>query len=208
MSDVTDPGFTARIEGLGEASFYPDGVHSGMSAVALRHPGGPWTTAPYSSIEAMSRLPVFAEFEIDGVRIVLAETTVKGSTTSKNGVEVWTKPAMAYASTVRLFESGHSRQEGDVFYILPHPDNDKPSNTILMRGVKDRWRTGPAMDETKQSRIGHFMTIWTGERKRKGQYKGAPKWRLFIPSLPFPATRDECRATWLKIKEQIKVTTI
>ena len=83
MSDVTDPGFTARIEGLGEASFYPDGVHPGMSAVALRHPSGPWTTAPYSSIEAMSRLPVFAEFEIDGVRIVLAETTVKGSTTSK-----------------------------------------------------------------------------------------------------------------------------
>ena len=96
-----------------------------MSAVALRHPGGPWTTAPYSSIEAMSRLPVFAEFEIDGVRIVLAETTVKGSTTSRNGVEVWTKPAMAYASTVRLFESGHSRQGGDVFYILPHPDNEK-----------------------------------------------------------------------------------
>ena len=78
---------------------------------------------------------------------------------------------MAYASTVRLFESGHSRQEGDVFYILPHPDNDKPSisiDAVLTRRVKDQWRTGPAMDETKQSRIGHFMTHldWRTETQR------------------------------------------
>ena len=220
MSDVTATGFTAGIEELGEASFYPNGVHPGMPAVALRHPGGPWTTAPYSSIEAMSRLPVFAEFVIDGVRIVLAETTTKGSTTSRNGVEVWTKPAMAYASTVRLFESSHSRLGGDVFYILPHPDNEKPSNTISAgialgegtagrdavltpRGVEDQWRTGAAVGETKLSRIGHFMTVWTGERKRRGEYKGAPKWKHFIPSLHFPATRDECKAAWLKIKGQV-----
>ena len=75
----------------------------------------------------------------------------------------------------------------------------KPSDTIdavlTPRGVKDQWRTGAAVGETKLSRIGHFMTVWTGDRKRKGQYEGAPKWRPFIPSLPFPATRDECRAS-------------
>ena len=113
--------FTAKIEGLGEASFYPEGVHPGMQAVALRYKGGRWTTAPYSSIKAMKRLPVFAEFTIGDAKIVLAETTVKGSTTGLNGRESWTRPAMAYASDVPLFESKHSRASGEVFYILPRP---------------------------------------------------------------------------------------
>ena len=174
---------------------------------AIRAARGP---PPHTRLsKPCSRLPVFAEFEIGGVKIVLAETTTKGTTTGRNGVEVWTRPAMAYASTVRLFESSHSRQGGEVFYILPHPDANPGlalgSGTAgrdvqLYREGKDHLRTPDILDATKQTRIGNLMTVWTGERKLRGKYEGAPKWKLFIPSLPFPATRDECRAAWLNIK--------
>ena len=116
-------GFTAKIEPLADASFYPDGVTVGMPAVTIRHDDGPWTTAAYTSIDAMHRLPVFAQFEIDGVRIVLAESVTNGATHKADGSrDEWTRPAMAYAGEADLLTFGRQIGGGKTLtYILPKP---------------------------------------------------------------------------------------
>ena len=69
----------------------------GKPALAIRHPHGPWTYVLYKTPLAETLLPVLESYEISGIRITLAETTVKGTTTQHGQIEEWEKPAVAYS---------------------------------------------------------------------------------------------------------------
>ena len=88
----------------------------GKDALAIRHPDGPWTYVLYKTPLAETALPVLESYEISGIRIMLAETTVKGTTAQHGTVEEWEKPAVAYSADGPLSEWGY---EGGTLYIFP-----------------------------------------------------------------------------------------
>ena len=124
-------GFQVKMAKMPDAAFYPLGIKPGMPAVAIRHPSGPWTTAKYSSIDAMSRLKTFGAYEVSGVTIQLCNTIVRGTTKSSSGLEKWEKPALAYSGSAPVTEcERHEGRDGKVAYLLPipsdAPDEPKP----------------------------------------------------------------------------------
>ena len=186
------------------------GSRWGCRAVTIRHDDGPWTTAAYTSIDAMHRLPVFAQFEIDGVRIVLAESVTNGATHKADGSrDEWTRPAMAYAGEADLLTFGRQIGGGKTLtYILPKPVSKpvvpRPYDTAPFPDPPphaSRQRTDPS-SPPRDIAIVSAMQVWNGARKKRGKYEGAPKWKVFVASLTFPATIDRCKALWLKSQEK------
>ena len=67
-------------------------------------------------------MTLLAEYEVAGVTIQLCETTVKGTTKSSSGLEVWYKPALAYAGSAPLMQlERHERKNGKIVFLLPVP---------------------------------------------------------------------------------------
>ena len=92
--------FTAEVTELpgSVAKFDDPKLYPGKRALKITHPGA-WTTAPYDTPLVETKLPIIGSYDIDGVQITLAETTVKGTTTETDGlITEWEKPAVAYSA--------------------------------------------------------------------------------------------------------------
>ena len=182
-------GFQVKIEGLPDASFYPEGIRPGMLAVAIRHPSGPWTTAAYSSVEAMDRLPIFDAYVVDDVMIHLAVTTVKGTTTSIRGLLRWTKPAMAYAANVEVMELGRDTgARGSVTYLLPKPGTVEVKEKAVT--------TYTTYEKMQDDAILDAMRNWSGPAKGRGKNIGAPKLRALSDAVGFKVDRARRNRLW------------
>ena len=101
-------------------------LRAGLPAIKVRHPGDDaWSTAPFTSPESLAgaNLPDLGTLTVDGIEVMFAETTSKGSTVRADGtVEEWKRPAIAYASMHEMdyFAEGDGATDPDnsTFYIF------------------------------------------------------------------------------------------
>ena len=91
----------------------PAHLRAGDPALVIRHPDGPWTTAPYTAQHALEVDPhvqVLGTHAVGGIGITVGVTTRSGSTVLADGtVREWERPAIAYYSPDKLESLG----EGD-----------------------------------------------------------------------------------------------
>ena len=100
--------------------FTDNSMRSGDPCLIVSYTGGPWTKAPFTSVEALKAagLPSLGSYMIAGssVTVYFATTTRRGSTVMPGGaVKVWTRSAIAYAADGPIDELGDDGN--NVFYI-------------------------------------------------------------------------------------------
>ena len=91
----------------------------------IRHPSGPWTSAPYTSaLEGDLRVKVLGTHAVDGIGITVGTTTSKGSTVLADGKVIeWGRPAIAYYSPDEIETLGEgdgvTNVEDSALYLFP-----------------------------------------------------------------------------------------
>ena len=102
----------------------------GDPALIVKHPEGPWTTAPYTKRVVLADDRGVTEvytYTIDGIRITVGVTTTKGSTDGKP----WERPALAYAASgpIDFYAEGDGSPNTfptSAFYLFPKHRRDTP----------------------------------------------------------------------------------
>ena len=185
--------FKVKMAIMPDANFYPLGIKPGMPALAIRYPGDSWTTVEYTSIKAMNNLSFFGAYEVSGVTIQLCNTIVKGTDKSSEGLELWTKPALAFSGSAPLTECENFDGEGGkVVYLLPVPSVDKPIRSSMSVKVS----VGGSISKTDKL-IMDVMSNWTG----KNNWWGKPRLRGLSAMVGFKVTRRVRNRLWKIIRE-------
>ena len=103
----------------------------GQPALEIRYHGEDGQPAPWSNMayqdSVLDGATNVRTYEVDGLTVVIGETTVKGSTVQVDGTVVeWERPAIAYGPVPQVDSLGDgdgvTSPQDDVLYLFPRKD--------------------------------------------------------------------------------------